>query len=173
MQIVNVPYNTKITLSDTGRKDSGVYKIIAENEFGKDEATVEVTVLCMHWLIINLSNYFYRQFYIIFKNIYKGPPTRPQGPLKVKDVTSSGAKVKWDKPKDDGGKPVTAYVVEKMDSQTGRWIPVGRTQEPEMDVKGLQEGHEYSFRVKALNEEGESEALESDGSVVAKNPYGK
>jgi len=64
-------------------------------------------------------------------------------------------------------------VVEKMDSQTGRWIPVGRTQEPEMDVKGLQEGHEYSFRVKALNEEGESEALDSDGSIVAKNPYGK
>jgi len=102
-----------------------------------------------------------------------GPPTRPQGPLKVKDVTSSGAKVKWDKPKDDGGKPVTAYVVEKMDAQTGRWIPVGRTQEPEMDIKGLQEGHEYTFRVKALNEEGESEALESDGSIVSKNPYGK
>lgn len=48
VQIVNVPYNTKITLSDTGRKDSGVYKIVAENEFGKDEATVEVTVLCMY-----------------------------------------------------------------------------------------------------------------------------
>lgn len=102
-----------------------------------------------------------------------GPPTRPEGPLKVKDVTSSGAKVKWDKPKDDGGKPITAYVVEKMDAQTGRWIPVGRTQEPEMDIKGLQEGHEYSFRVKALNEEGESEALESDGTIIAKNPYGK
>jgi len=48
VQIVNVPYNTKITLSDTGRKDSGVYKIVAENEFGKDEATVEVTVLCTY-----------------------------------------------------------------------------------------------------------------------------
>lgn len=46
VKIENVPYNTKITLSDTGRKDSGLYKIIAENDFGKDEATVEVTVLC-------------------------------------------------------------------------------------------------------------------------------
>lgn len=120
-----------------------------------------------HWYILSV----YDVLTILSFTI--GPPTRPQGPLKVKDVTSSGAKVKWDKPKDDGGKPVTAYVVEKMDAQTGRWIPVGRTQEPEMDIKGLQEGHEYTFRVKALNEEGESEPLESDGSIVSKNPYGK
>lgn len=51
-------------------------------------------------------------------------------------------------------------------------MPVGRTTEPEMDVKGLQEGHEYQFRVKAINDEGESEPLESDGTIVAKNPYG-
>lgn len=160
-------------MSDTGRKDSGLYKIIAENEFGKDEATVEVTVLCMYKTIEKycLSTTYMLSLFILSFTI--GPPTRPQGPLKVKDVTSSGAKVKWDKPKDDGGKPVTAYVVEKMDAQTGRWIPVGRTQEPEMDIKGLQEGHEYTFRVKALNEEGESDALESDGSIVSKNPYGK
>lgn len=42
-----------------------------------------------------------------------------------------------------------------------------------MDVKGLQEGHEYQFRVKAVNDEGESEPLVSDGSIVAKNPFGK
>ena len=46
VEIVNVPYNTKITLNDIVRKDSGVYKILAENPSGKDEATVEVTVLC-------------------------------------------------------------------------------------------------------------------------------
>lgn len=50
---------------------------------------------------------------------------------------------------------------------------MGRTADTEMDIKGLQEGHEYEFRVKALNEEGESEPLVSDGSTLAKNPYGK
>lgn len=50
---------------------------------------------------------------------------------------------------------------------------MGRTAEPEYDVKGLQEGHEYKFRVKAINEEGESEPLESEHSIVAKNPFGK
>lgn len=57
--------------------------------------------------------------------------------------------------------------------QTGRWVPVGRSQKPEMEVKGLQEGHEYKFRVKAVNDEGESEPLETERSIVAKNPYGK
>lgn len=72
------------------------------------------------------------------------------------------------------GKPVTGYVVEKLNKATGRWVPVGKTVEPttEMEVKGLQEGEEYEFRVKAVNEEGESEPLKTDGSILAKNPYG-
>lgn len=90
----------------------------------------------------------------------------------MKEVTKNGAKLEWDKPKDDGGTPITAYVVEKLDMQTGRWVPVGRSQKPEMEVKGLQEGHEYKFRVKAINDEGESEPLETERSIVAKNPFG-
>ena len=41
-----------------------------------------------------------------------------------------------------------------------------------MDVPNLQEGKEYMFRVKAVNEEGESEPLETDHAVLAKDPYG-
>lgn len=41
-----------------------------------------------------------------------------------------------------------------------------------MDVKGLIEGHDYKFRVKAVNDEGESEPLETDKSITAKNPFG-
>lgn len=105
-------------------------------------------------------------------SVLTAAPTKPEGPLKVKDVTKNGAKLEWEKPKDDGGTPVTAYVVEKLDMQTGRWVPVGRSQKPEMEVKGLQEGHEYKFRVKAVNDEGESEPLETERSIVAKNPFG-
>lgn len=43
--MVNVPYNSKLTLTDVVRKQTGIYKIIAENQHGKDEADVEVTVL--------------------------------------------------------------------------------------------------------------------------------
>lgn len=46
IEIVNVDYNTKITINNTVRKNTGVYKIKAVNEHGSDEAEVEVTVLC-------------------------------------------------------------------------------------------------------------------------------
>lgn len=36
---------------------------------------------------------------------------------------------------------------------------------------GLEAGHTYQFRVKALNEEGESEPLDTDHGILAKNPY--
>lgn len=90
----------------------------------------------------------------------------------MSDVTKSGCKLKWEKPEDDGGLPVQAYQVEKLDTATGRWVPVGRTDKPEMEVKGLQEGKEYHFRVKAINDEGESEPLETESTTLAKNPYG-
>lgn len=144
VEIINVDYNTKLNVVDAKRKNSGMYKILAVNEHGKDEAQVEVVVLAA--------------------------PSKPKGPLKVTDVTKSGCKLAWQPPEDDGGKPITGYVVEKLDK--GRWVPVGRTKEPEMDVGGLQEGKEYSFRVRAVNDEGESENLDTDQSIIAKNPFG-
>lgn len=147
IEIVNVDYNTKLSIVDAVRKNTGLWKVRAVNAHGQDEADVEITIL--------------------------SAPGRPGGPMKITDVTKGSAKVKWQKPDDDGGKPITAYQVEKLDKATGKWVPVGRVgpEDLEMDVRGLQEGHEYAFRVKAVNEEGESEPLESSGSVVAKNPF--
>lgn len=58
---------------------------------------------------------------------------------------------------------------------TGNWVPCGETgPEPtEFTVKGLTPNHKYKFRVRAVNKEGESEPLETDGFILAKNPYGK
>lgn len=88
---------------------------------------------------------------------------------------AKGCKLKWEPPEDDGGKPVNHYVVEKMDTATGSWVPVGRAENdnPEIDVPGLIPGKEYQFRVKAVNAEGESEPLVADRAIVAKNPFGK
>lgn len=57
---------------------------------------------------------------------------------------------------------------------TGNWVPCGECgPEPtQFQVKGLTPNHKYKFRVRAVNKEGESEPLETDGFIVAKNPYG-
>ena len=46
ISIVNVEYNSKFTIKDSVRKNTGIYRIVAENEHGKDEAEVEVVILC-------------------------------------------------------------------------------------------------------------------------------
>lgn len=100
-------------------------------------------------------------------------PSKPEGPLIVSDVNKYGCKLKWNKPKDDGGELLEGYIIEKEDPETGLWIPVAKTHVPEGEVTGLTPGKSYKFRVKAVNKEGESEPLETLFPVVAKDPYGK
>lgn len=109
---------------------------------------------------------------IIFSfKIILAAPSKPKGPLKVSEVTADGCELKWQKPDDNGGIPIDHYIVERMDTEMGRWVPVTISKLPEAEVTGLHEGKEYLFRVKAVNAEGESEPLETDFGIVAKNPY--
>lgn len=145
LKIENEEHKTNFVLQKTKREDTGLYIVTAKNEFGVDTVEVEIVV--------------------------KTKPSKPKGPLKVSDVTAEGCKLKWDKPEDDGGEPVTAYLVERMDVDTGRWVPVTTTKTPEADVTGLVEGKDYQFRVKAVNSEGESEPLVTETATTAKNPF--
>lgn len=54
----------------------------------------------------------------------------------------------------------------------GRWVPAGRSKEPNLTVSNLIPGQEYTFRVSSVNSEGQSEPLVADHSIVAKNPFG-
>lgn len=106
-----------------------------------------------------------------------GKPDAPKGPLEVTDVTATSAKVKWEKPEDDGGVPIKEYEIERLDTKTGKWVRVGKVPGTapltEFEVTGLNPGSEYKFRVTAVNDEGDSEPLESERGIIARNPYGK
>lgn len=39
-------------------------------------------------------------------------------------MTKNSCTLRWNPPKDDGGCEITHYVVEKMDADTARWVPV-------------------------------------------------
>jgi len=49
IEIVNVDYNTKLIITDSLRKNTGLWKIKAVNAHGEDEADVEVTILCEYY----------------------------------------------------------------------------------------------------------------------------
>ena len=89
------------------------------------------------------------------------------------DVRAKRATVHWQQPVDDGGSPVTGYVVERQLADTGRWVPCGEAGpgHTAARVEGLSPGKRYNFRVKAVNAEGESEPLETEEPVTAQNPY--
>ncbi|KAK6051748.1 fibronectin type III domain protein [Cooperia oncophora] len=67
-------------------------------------------------------------------------------------------------------KPVKAYIVEVQEGRSGKWKKIAETKATELKVKDLKENGEYKFRVKAVNEVGESDPLTGE-TVIAKNPY--
>lgn len=148
MKIEHVAYNTKFTITNGQRKNTKKYKVVATNDHGKDEEFVEV--------------------------VFLGRPSAPIGPLEVYGITQDSCKLNWRAPEDDGGMPIRKFIIEKMDLATKKWVPVGETpgDVTSCPVKGLEEGHEYLFRVKAVNDEGESEPLVADKAIKAKNAFG-
>ena len=139
--------NTVLTLRKCERRDTSKYRLVLTNSSGQCETSADGVVL--------------------------GRPSKPEGPIVVTDVRAKKAKVHWEKPKDDGGSPVTGYLIERQDMDSGRWVPCGEAgpEDTEAEVTGLSEGKSYKFRVKAVNNEGESEPLETEEAVMAKNPY--
>lgn len=60
-----------------------------------------------------------------------------------------------------------------MDTKDGIWVPCGRSKDTEFLADGLTKDKHYKFRVKAVNIEGDSEPLETDKTIHAKNPFDK
>ncbi len=146
LTLVNQEYRSTIRISESKRSDAGVYELVAKNVNGTDRCTCNVTVLDV--------------------------PSPPEGPVECRDVHSSHMVVHWKAPKDDGGSEIKHYIVEKQDQETMRWVKVGETKQLKHRVDGLIEGHDYKFRIRAVNAQGESGPLIGPSSpVTAKDPY--
>jgi len=93
--------------------------------------------------------------------------------MKVSDVTKETCVVSWKPPLDNGGSPIERYIIEKQDVARGGWMPAGDVHGDSTScrVTKLTPGKEYLFRVRAVNKEGESDALETTGATLARNPY--
>lgn len=81
----------------------------------------------------------------------------------------AGVCLRWRPPRDDGGRPVDRYVVERQQAGRSTWLKVG---EPPADSSSftdaqVEQGKKYAFRVRAVTSEGPGEALESEEVLVA------
>jgi hypothetical protein len=126
-------------------KDAGSYSCTLKNDLGQDHVKIQVNVV--------------------------DRPGKPEGPLLVSDINVDSCVLKWDAPKQDGGAPITNYVIEKFDAKKNSWQKVSSfCRMPTYEVTGLEEGHQYKFRVSADNIYGRSDPLETDEQITAKNP---
>lgn len=91
------------------------------------------------------------------------------------DVTKDSVTLHWSPPKEDGGSPITSYVIEKQDKKRKTWTSVQKVDGAtnQLRVDKLQEGTEYMFRVRAENKSGLGEPLEADKAVLPKSPFCK
>ncbi len=101
---------------------------------------------------------------------------KPDPPLQVeaRDPTSKSITVTWKAPDNDGGCPIQGYIVEKIEKDGDRYERVTPSLVPGFSyvVKGLTEGMEYQFRVRAENAAGVSEPSRSTQPIKAADPVG-
>ena len=96
------------------------------------------------------------------------PIRPPDPPTNVKAIAGDGqATVSWTPPVDDGGSPITQYVVMSTPGGLGATIPVPVTG---ATITGLANGTAYTFTIAALNAAGDSEASESSDPVTPVGP---
>ena len=114
----------------------------------------------------------FHAFGVQFMPYFIDKPHSPHS-VDVKDVQKTQVCLKWTAPDDDGGSPITSYIVEKKEGNRKMWQHVGTVTGQEMVVTGLFEGNQYSFRVTAENTVGLSEPTELDNFVTAKSQIGK
>ena len=111
--------------------------------------------------IIFLSLKFcYDFFYLFYK--FVGVPSRPLGPLIMSNISYTTVDLSWKHSEDDGGKPLSVYLIEQRAPTKSYWTKCGtaKADTASFKVTDLNQDSEYYFRITAINDEGKSQPLE-------------
>ena len=169
---------TSMTIAKVVRKDSGQYTLALENEHGKCDCKFTLVVLgrLLHPISWKL------QFSVIchlpasaYKCMLCSVSDKPGPPvdLRVADMNETSIALAWQIPEDDGGSPITKYIVEQRESGKRAWQPAGKCNETTFTVENLTEGQTYMFRVAAENDVGRGDFAELTQAVAPKSQFGK
>lgn len=100
----------------------------------------------------------------------------PPRDVDVNEIFQDSCVVSFKPSKDDGGSPITKYVIERLDlSLKAQWDNVGEVTPGEKcsyKVQDLVAKKEYKFRIRAVNKLGSSEPAMFGKPVLAKDPWG-
>nr|XP_061814214.1 immunoglobulin-like and fibronectin type III domain-containing protein 1 [Nerophis lumbriciformis] len=143
VKIVKEPNHSRLLFKDCLRADAGEIKIQLKTPFGTAEATSQLFVL--------------------------DRPGPPEGPVETVETTSSVIAIEWKPPKDDGGSPVTNYVLERQQTGQSLWTQLGRVSGDKTSFRdrNVTHGKKYSYRIYAENSEGLGDSLETADSIMA------
>ncbi|KAM9760029.1 immunoglobulin-like and fibronectin type III domain-containing protein 1 [Menidia menidia] len=128
---------SQLRLTKCQRKDCGDVKIKIKNDFGTIEALSKLIVL--------------------------DKPTPPQYPVDILESGVTSVEFKWKAPKDNGGCPITNYIIERQQLGRNKWSKLGEIPgNPTYRDSDVDPGRRYSYRIRAKNAEGISDYLQTE-----------
>ncbi|XP_005990539.1 immunoglobulin superfamily member 22 [Latimeria chalumnae] len=137
--------HTVLILKDCVREDSGSVMLKLKSDCGTANAHLHLNVV--------------------------DKPKPPQGKVEFLEHTGKCIKMKWKAPRDNGGKQVTNFIIERKIVGKKSWLKVGEVESntTTFSTNKVEEGKAYQFRIRAVNSEGLSEPLETE-EVYAGEP---
>ena len=83
--------------------------------------------------------------------------------------------ISWKPPADDGGSPLTGYIIEMKEANRQYWSMLNKVAASLTSylVQELRQNSEYDFRITAVNKIGHSDPLLSEVPTMAKSSLSK
>ncbi|XP_018517375.1 immunoglobulin-like and fibronectin type III domain-containing protein 1 [Lates calcarifer] len=138
--------HSRLLLTKCQRKTTGEIKIKIKNECGTTEAITQLVVL--------------------------DKPTPPLGPVDIIESSSTCIEFKWRPPKNNGGSPITDYILERQQIGRNSWKKLGKIG-PESKYRDtdVDHGRKYCYHIRAETDQGISEMMETDDIQAGTKAY--
>lgn len=92
-------------------------------------------------------------------------------PFTTENLSIDSCKLNWFFPENDGGSPISNYVIEKREAERKAWTSVSFTASRQNAVaQGLTTGKSYFFRVAAVNAIGIGPFVATAAEVIIREP---
>lgn len=108
------------------------------------------------------------------ERLFYTSPDKPGPPaaFDLSDITNESCGLAWNPPRDDGGSPVTNYIVECRQTDKEEWVKLSATvKHTTFKACKLTAMKEYIFRISAENQYGIGEPAEH-APIIAKYSFG-